>query len=305
MKLKGYLDLHTHGIGSYDTRSNKPSDILRIAGLHGNSGTEAVCLSIYPGPADEMRKNIEAVKKAVELQKKDAGQRHFSGEKAGKSAAIIGVHLEGPYLNPRYCGCLDGKQFARPSVSHLKKLLDGNEDIIRVITVAPEVPGALRVIERCAELGIRVNMGHSDATCEEAAEAKKAGATGITHLFNAMRAFHHREPGLAGFGLLDEDIYIEVIADGVHLHKKTLELIFNRKRLDRIILVSDTVKGRPRMSRIYGGKAIYEKTGVLSGSAITLADAVEVLKEIGVPDAEISEAAIDNPARYVGLGSSC
>ena len=85
----------------------------------------------------------------------------------------------------------------------LKELVSGNEDIIKIITIAPELPGALKVIERCAGLGIRVNMGHSDATYAQALEGKKAGATGITHFFNAMRPFHHREPGLAGLGLLE------------------------------------------------------------------------------------------------------
>jgi N-acetylglucosamine-6-phosphate deacetylase len=108
-------------------------------------------------------------------------------------------------------------------------VIDGYEDIIKIITIAPEIPGALKVIAQCSELGMKVNMGHSDATYQQAVEGKKAGATGVTHLFNAMRPFHHREPGLAGLGLIDEDLYIEVIADGVHLHPKTLELIFSRK----------------------------------------------------------------------------
>jgi N-acetylglucosamine-6-phosphate deacetylase len=305
MKLKGFLDLHTHGIGKYDTRSNNTSDILKVADLHGMAGTYALCFAIYPGPADVMRQNIEAVRKAMELQKKDAGRRHFSGEKVKPQATILGVHLEGPFLNPDHCGSLDKKEFMRPSVSLLKKLLDGNEDLIKVMTIAPEISGALKVIEKCSELGIRVNMGHSDASYDEALEAKKAGATGITHIFNAMRPFHHREPGLAGFGLLDEEIYIELIADGVHLHPRTLEMIFNCKRLDRIMLVSDAVRGRVRQSRAYGGKAVLDDKGILAGSGITISDAVELLKEIGIPDAEIAEAATDNPARYIGLGSNC
>src|ERR1700690_2240005 len=238
MELKGFLDLHTHGIGKYDTRTNNASDILKVADLQGRAGTDALCFAIYPGTVDVMRQNIDAVRKAIELQKKDSGRRHFSGEKVKSQATILGVHLEGPFLNPRHCGSLDKKGFIKPSVSLLKRLLDGNEDLIKVMTIAPEMSGALKVIEKCSELGIKINMGHSDASYDEALEAKKAGATGITHLFNAMRPFHHREPGLSGFGLLDEDIYIEVIADGVHLHPRTLELIFNRKRLDRIILVS-------------------------------------------------------------------
>jgi N-acetylglucosamine-6-phosphate deacetylase len=111
-----------------------------------------------------------------------------------------------------------------------------------------------------------------------------------------MRPFHHREPGLAGLGLIDEDLYTEVIADGIHLHPKTLELIFSRKRLDRIILVSDSVKGRKTNKG-----AFYNKDGVLAGSAITIDGVVKRLRSVGIPDAEIVEASTDNPARYIGL----
>jgi len=301
--MNGHIDLHTHGLGKYDTQTKKTADILRIADAHGRAGVAAICLAIYPGPVDAMRQQIDTVGKAIEIQKKASGMRQMNSEGREQQAVVLGVHLEGPFLNPRYCGALDKKAMLRPSLPALKKLVNGNEDIIKIITVAPELNGALKVIEFCAGLGIRVNMGHSDASYNQALDGKKAGATGITHLFNAMRPFHHREPGLVGLGLLDEEIYIEVIADAVHLHPKTLEMIFNRKRLDRIMLVSDSVKGRRRRSKEYGAGAIFNKQGFLAGSGITLADSVPLLRGIGIPDAEISEASVDNPARYIRLGS--
>lgn len=299
----GYVDLHTHGIGKYDTRTTNPSDILKIASLHGKAGTGAVCLAIYPGPIDIMRKQMDVVRTAIEIQKQDSGFRRMTEKDAGTQAMILGVHVEGPFLNSKYSGALDKKALRKPSLALLKELVAGNEDIIKIITIAPELTGALKVIERCSGLGIRVNMGHSEATYVQALEGKKAGATGITHFFNAMRPFHHREPGLAGLGLLDEELYIEVIADGAHLHPGTLELIFNRKRLDRIMLITDSVKGVITRSRKYDVSAVFNEQGVLAGSGITLADSVPLLSEIGIPDAEIAEAASDNPARYIGLGS--
>ncbi|MDH4232813.1 MAG: amidohydrolase family protein [Nitrospirota bacterium] len=284
--FKNIIDLHTHGIGRYDTRLGSPEHIVRMAALHAKRGTGAILPTIYPDSIDVMRKNMEAVRKAIALQK----------SQKGVSARILGAHLEGPFLNPAKCGALEDKAFIRPMLSSLTRLIDGYEDIIRIITIAPEIPGALKVIERCAELGLKVNMGHSDATIKQAVEGKKAGATGITHLFNAMRPFHHREPGLAGLGILDEELYTEVIADGVHLHPKTLELIFSRKRLDRIILVSDSVKGAGS-----GKGAIYKKDGTLSGSATTIAGGVKILRSAGIPDADIIMASTDNPARYIGL----
>ncbi|MDA8433143.1 MAG: hypothetical protein M0Z60_09305 [Nitrospiraceae bacterium] len=297
MIRQGPVDLHTHGIGRYDTRTGDPGDILRIAEIHAVAGTAAILPAIYPGPVAQMRTSMEAVRRAMQIQ---AARKRAGGEAAGPGgdglrlgARILGLHLEGPFLNPARCGALAKEFFLRPGLSSLKELVSGYEDIIKIITIAPELPGGLKVIERCRTLGIRVNMGHSDATYREALDGKRAGATGITHLFNAMRPFHHREPGLAGLGLVDEELYIEVIADRVHLHPLTLELIFNRKRLDRIILVSDSVKNAGRK-----GSPVY-KEGVLAGSGISLSGAFEVLGGIGVPEAEISEAAADNPVRYL------
>ncbi|MEW6215203.1 MAG: hypothetical protein AB1478_08385 [Nitrospirota bacterium] len=291
--MSGFVDLHTHGIGRYDTRTTKPENILKMAELHGKAGVAAILPTIYSGPIDEMRKNMEAVRKAIQVQSSNPPFPPFL--KGGKGGLILGVHLEGPFLNPVRCGALDKNSFLRPTISSLKNLIAGYEDIIKIITIASEMPGALKIIEKCVDFGIKVNMGHSDATYKEALEGKKVGATGITHIFNAMMPFHHREPGLAGLGLLDEDLYIEVIGDGVHLHPKTLELIFTIKRLDRIILVSDSVKGAKK-----GGGPIYNRKGILSGSGITITDFVKVLTEIGIPEAEIIEAGVDNPMRYIG-----
>ena len=312
MIVRGFIDLHTHGINKYDTKTGNPEHILKIAELHGMAGTGAILPTIYPASIDEMRKNIEAVRLAMKAQQSAVSNNQSpphpplakGGRRGGNlsalithpTATILGVNLEGPFLNPLLCGALDKKSFIKPAISSFKKLIYGYEDIIKVITIASEIKGALKVIEKCYGLGIKVNMGHSNATYKQALDGKKAGATGITHIFNAMRQFHHREPGLAGLGLIDEDLYIEVIADGVHLHTKTIELIFNRKRLDRIILVSDSIKG-PKTRK----GAVYNKKKILCGSSMTISDSVKILKDIGIPDAEIIESAKDNPARYIGL----
>jgi len=301
--VHGFIDLHTHGIGRYDTGTANPDDILKMAELHRRAGTYAIMPTIYAGTIDEMRKNMEAVKKAMEVQKSEVGGQRRRGQNY-RISAILGVHLEGPFLNPARCGALDKGSFIRPNIRSLKRLIEGYEEVIKIITIAPEIPGALRVIERCSELGIRVNMGHSDATYKEALDGKKAGATGITHIFNAMRPFHHREPGIAGFGLLDKDIFVEVIADGVHLHPETLKLIFSVKGHDRIILVSDSVRGAggPRSGR--GRMPVYKAGGILAGGSITAADSAEVLERIGQPDAVIKMVGMDNPRRYLGLDKS-
>lgn len=286
LTLRGFIDLHIHGIDKFDTQTDDPHHILNIAEIHGRAGTGAILPTIYSAYPPEMRKNMEAVRKAME----GLGSCDLS-------ARILGVHLEGPFLNPARCGALDKGSFMRPALPSFRELISGFEDIVKIITIAPEIPGALDIIARCREMGIRVNMGHSEATYEEAINGKKAGATGITHLFNAMRPFHQREPGLVGLGLIDEDLYIEVIADGFHLHPATLELIFNIKRPDRIILVSDSVKGVERMHPAVSN-------GILAGSGITLMDSCHVLRGIGVPEADVINAAINNPRRYLASRSS-
>lgn len=296
MRLHGFIDLHTHGFGRYDTRTSAPEDILKLADFLGSAGTSAFLPTIYSGPLAGMRGNMAAVKKAMEVQRSEAG----SGDKGSSfitqhSSLILGIHLEGPFLSPARCGALDKESFLKPTLSNLKKLLEDYEDIIKIITLAPELPGALKVIQKCSKLGIRVNMGHSDATFKQAFEGKKAGATGVTHIFNAMRPLHHREPGLAGFGLMDKDLYIEVIADGVHLHPAMLRLIFSVKRQDRIILVSDSVRGAKGK-----GQPVYKTKDILAGGGITLADSVKVLKEVGISEDSITKAGIHNPEILTG-----
>jgi N-acetylglucosamine-6-phosphate deacetylase len=290
MTVRGFVDLHTHGISRYDTRTDDHKEILTVARAHAKAGTIAILPTIYSGPINEMRNSMKAVRKAMEIQEKADSGRF--------GAQILGVNLEGPFLNPIRCGAMNKDTFIKPAIASLRKLIAGYEEIVKIITIAPELPGALKVIEKCADIGIRVNMGHSEATLRQAVDAKKAGATGITHIFNAMRPFNHREPGIAGLGLTDNDLYIEVIADGVHLHPLIIELIFNCKRLNRIIVISDSVKGQK------AAKGVIYDNNILAGSGLLISEMVMRLQRIGIPDAEIIEASTDNPLRYIGMKGS-
>jgi N-acetylglucosamine-6-phosphate deacetylase len=298
MKYKGFIDLHTHGLEGFDTSTADPHDIVRTAELHGRTGTAAILPTIYAAPIDRMRENMEAVRKAMEIQQ---GKMRSRGSASGRpmicrhgTSVILGLHLEGPFLNPVRCGALNRNSFIQPRMASFEKLIDGYEEIIKIITLAPEMPGALALIRKCRDKGIKIHMGHSDATYKEAERGKRAGATGITHIFNAMRPFHHRDPGIAGFGLMDEGIYVEVIADGVHLHTDVLKLLFRIKSHDRILLVSDSVKGSAKRR-----SPLFKEEGVLAGSGITLSDSAGVLKRIGIPNDAIVKAGVVNPGRYL------
>jgi N-acetylglucosamine-6-phosphate deacetylase len=309
------IDIHIHGIGGYDTRTDSEDEILRIAEVLGSQGVSEIIPAIYPSSVDEMRKNMMAVRKAMEKQTEISNlpSPPFSKEGKGKItnlSRIIGIYLEGPFLNPSKCGALDAKTFVEPSEKNLQKLLEGFEDIVKIITVAPEIKGAAKLIKKISDMGIIVSMGHSDATFSEAEAGFHAGAKGITHIFNAMRDFYHREPGIAGFGLINKDIYIEVIADPFHLHPKTLQLVFKTKNPEKIIIVSDSVKetNSPPSHPYKGGvqrrtqkivKAVTDAHGKLQGGSMTIVESSQRLIQMAFDERIIMNCITKNPRRYL------
>jgi N-acetylglucosamine-6-phosphate deacetylase len=303
----GLIDIHTHGMDGFDTRTASRKSVLEMARLYGRAGVECIVPTIYPAAVETMRTHMEAVGAAMELQ-------GSSGYASGAAARILGVNLEGPFLNPARGGALDAGSFLLPDEKLLKALVSGFESIIRIISVAPELDGATALIEAICGMGITVSMGHSDATWKEAEVGYRAGARGVTHLFNAMRGLHHREPGLAGFALLHPDVYVEVIADPFHLHPAVLDMIFRLKAHERIIIVSDTVKesmAAPSPERIKDGikdgiggaapRANKDAGGTLQGGCMALPRAVKRLVEMGYGEAAVGACASENPARYLGM----
>jgi len=298
-------DIHTHGIGGFDTRSTDAEHLLRIADIHGSCGVDEIILTVYPATIKVMRENLAVIKLAMGLQQSAAARPRPSSpasindrEESLGPARIAGIHLEGPFLNPSMCGSLNAMVLIEPHERNFDELVEGFEDIIRIMTIAPELAGANRVIKRAAEKGIISSMGHSNATFQETDAGHKAGATGITHLFNAMRPYHHREPGIAGYGLLNPDIYIEVIADPFHLHPETLELIFRTKNHDRIIIVSDSVKETAPSTIIAGLAGIKDGHGRLLGGAAPVTRAIADLSDRFGPET-LAKCISDNPERYL------
>lgn len=284
------VDIHTHGLNGIDTKLAKTSAILEMSRIQGSQGVNAILPAVYPGPVNLMRAQMAAIREAMGIQ---ASHLEYAG-----SAEILGISLEGPFLNPFCCGALDPSFFLFPSEKHLAAITDGFSDIIRLIAIAPELPGARDIIKKISASGITVSMAHSRATYTEAEEGFMAGARGITHLFNAMSPLHHREPGLAGFGLTHHDVYIEIIADPYHLHRKVIDLIFRMKRPERIIIVSDTV----RTSLIpYRGDAVYseEDHSTLLGGSMTVKEAAEALIGRGYPVDLVMPCITKNPAAYL------
>ncbi len=188
------IDIHVHGAESYDTRTRRQDDILQMAAIHGERGTSVLLPTVYPGPIEAMRESMTAIRCAMTAQR--------------SGARIQGIHLEGPFLNPERAGSLDKTVFSEPSIEALKRLVGDFEDLIRIVTIAPELPGALHVIEACREMGFLVHMGHSDATYEQAEEGKRA-------CIETIRALAEIE-GVAGvhvMGHRNANVLAEIIAE--------------------------------------------------------------------------------------------
>jgi N-acetylglucosamine-6-phosphate deacetylase len=281
------IDIHTHGIGGYDTRANLIEDILKISEIHGSYGVSEILLTIYPAPIKAIRENMDTVKKAMEIQHSAA---------SAQQSKITGIHLEGPFLNSVKSGVLNADSFIEANEYNFYKLIEGFEDMVKIITVAPEIKGSVELIRKISDKGIIVSMGHSDATYAEAESGFHAGARGVTHIFNAMRGFHHRAPGIIGFGLLNQDIYIEIIADPFHLHEKTIELIFKTKNHDRIIIVSDTVKETKTLPQ---NKSVADVHDKLLGGSMTVAESAQRLIQTGYDEGVIMNCITANPQRYL------
>ena len=331
------IDIHTHGIGGYDTRTTVTEDILEIARIQGSHGVSAILPTIYSGPINEMRKNMAAVKEAMDRQKvgcachgRTSGGLRVAGQgdsshvqstpdsirgSGRPTSHIFGLHLEGPFLNPLRCGALDPASFLSPTPDNLSRLIEGFEDIVQIITLAPELDGAARLIKTATDKGITVSMGHSDATYAEAEAGFHAGAKGITHIFNAMRPFRHREPGIAGFGLMNRHVYVEMIADPFHLHPETVKLIYAVKDPSKIVIVSDSVRetgvkigsrkpeGRKERKRS-GQKSdaaldMRNSQGILQGGSMTVSRAAERLIQLGIDEDLVLPCIISNPASYL------
>ena len=292
------IDVHTHGIGGYDTRTTSEDHILHMAEIHGSCGVSEIVPTVYPSSIESMRENMLAIKEAIKIQGSGIRGQGPAGESSKAEARILGAHLEGPFLNPSKCGALDAASFLTPHKDSLIKLIDGFEDIIKIITIAPELEGAVNIIHELSDKGIIASMGHSEASYAEAEAGFHAGARGITHIFNAMSGIHHREPGLAGFGLMNQEIYIEVIADPFHLDPKFMEFIFSVKNPERIIIISDTVKASTSPSAPHG---IRNKGHKLLGGSMSITESAGRLIKAQMSAPTVKKAVSENPERYLAI----
>jgi N-acetylglucosamine-6-phosphate deacetylase len=288
--LPGFIDLHLHGGGGADTMDAGDA-ITRIAQLHARHGTTSFLATTMTAPMAEIEAALRALAPACH-------------QRAPHAARVLGVHLEGPYIHPERLG-------AQPAFARLPQLAEilalHNLAPIRVITLAPETQGALAMIPALVEAGMRVQLGHSAATYEQACQALQGGASGFTHLFNAMGPFHHRNPGLTGAALAHAQ-QAEVIPDLLHVHPGALHAAL--RAIPRLYAVSDATAatgmpdgdyrlGRQTVHKCQGGVRLAD--GTLAGSTLTMDQALRNWVQLGLPVAEASLRTSTFAAQYLGL----
>jgi N-acetylglucosamine-6-phosphate deacetylase len=246
----------------------------------------------------------------VTLRALDTLATAIEGGHDGTGALPVAIHLEGPFISHAKRGVQPGTYIEPPSVELFERYQEAARGHIRLMTVAPELPLALELIRHATGSGVRVSLGHSNATEAETLAGIVAGATSATHMFNAMRALDHREPGIAGTILDYHDLYADAICDGVHVHPAMLRLWLKMKGDERAILITDgmSATGMPEGTYMLGDLEVEVKDGVcrsggaLAGSVLTMDRAVENLHEFtGVGLGTAIRLASRNPARMVGM----
>jgi len=293
----GFIDVHVHGGGGHPLITTDAAEIEAYARWAVSHGVTSFLATVCAPTIDTALDCLAACANAGE---------------AADGAALLGVNLEGPFVSPERRGALPPSWPAAPDVDTFRRLLDTSGGRLRLMTVAPELPGAADVIGEALTAGVRVSVGHTDATYEVSRDAFAAGASHVTHAFNAMRPFHHREPGPLGAALEADGVTVEVIADGVHLHQATVRSLVRAFGAERVALVTDGVTpaglsdGAFRIgdveARLKDGE-MRLPDGTIAGSIATMADVVRNVVRWGVADlATAVTMASATPARVFGLG---
>jgi N-acetylglucosamine-6-phosphate deacetylase len=287
--VPGFVDVQVNGFGGVDFLEAGEDGYHRAGEALLETGVTSFLPTLITAPEDELLLAL------AEVPADSGGPR------------ILGVHLEGPFLAARRLGTHRAAGRRDPDVALLERLLAAGP--VRMMTLAPELPGALELIDVLVARGVTVSCGHSDATAEQANTAFDRGARMVTHLFNAMRPFNHREPGIVGAALVRDDVFVQMILDGVHLAPLTAALVW-RAAAGRIALVTDAVAAASAAGGPYSlgsvelqvqDGAVRAPEGMLAGSLLTMIDAVRNLHALGVPLEDALNAASAVPARALGI----
>jgi N-acetylglucosamine-6-phosphate deacetylase len=304
--VPGFIDIHIHGAVGYDLMEGTPEAVAAVGKYLARHGTTSYAATTVAASLD---RTLNAAKGLGEIIRASNGSHLVPDKISGAQPACI--HLEGPFLNVKRRGAHPASQIQKPSTELLAKFLDAADGTARILTLAPELEGALTVLEFARSKGLKVGIGHSNATFEEAESAIEAGATHAVHCFNAMRPFAHRDAGIIGAVLTDDRISAELICDGIHVEPAVIRLLVRSKGIERLILVSDSLSGAGMPDGNYrlGNFMVHVAGGVcrtvegnLAGSTIMLDAALRNLAAYtGLSYRQCLPSVTSNPARILGL----
>jgi len=293
--VPGFVDIHVHGGARAAYMSGDQDEAVLVADLHRRHGTTTTMASLVTGDEAALTRIVTSLAELVD------------------DGLVAGIHLEGPFLAEARCGAHDPALLREPEPALVERLLQAGHGTIRMMTLAAELPYADDAVRRVVGAGARAAVGHTDATYAQAREAIEAGATVATHLFNAMRPLHHREPGPVPALLEDERVTVELVCDGVHLHPSVVRLAIEAAGSSRVTLVTDAMAATGAGDgdyvlgelavRVEGGVARLVEGGAIAGSTLTMDRAFQfVVREAGVAIEDAVRMASANPAVLLGIG---
>ena len=293
--IPGLVDVHTHGNSGADFSDGSYEEVCTMAAYYGKSGVTSFAPASMTLPYDVLEKAFAA---GLRLKK----------EQPAGCARIMGIQMEGPFFSEKKKGAQNGAYLRNPDLDAFLKLYEGCEGLVRIVDVAPELPGAAEFVEK-AKAYCTVSVAHTDANYAEAKAAFDAGATHLTHLYNAMPGIHHRNPGVIPAAVENSAVRAELICDGLHVHPASVRLAFSMFGAKRMVLISDSLRccGMPDGQYELGGQDVFLKGGVarladgtIAGSATNLFQCMQKAISFGIAPEDAVRAASWNPACAIG-----
>src|SRR5256885_10401163 len=298
--IPGFVDVHIHGAGGHDVMEADETALSTVTRRLAAYGTTSLLATTVTASADETCRAAEGISKYISRQYQTNEAR----------AEILGIHFEGPFLSKERRGVHPAEWLQPPSAELLQRFLQAASGTARILTIAPELLGAMPCIDAARSLGMVVSIGHTDASYEQARVAVAHGAHHATHVYNAMRPFTHRDPGVIGAVLTTPEVTAELIADGVHVDEIAMKILLQAKGAERVILISDglSATGMPDGKYMLGGMEVTVNGGIcrnaegrLAGSTLTLDRALRNIVKLGVPVADAVRMLTLNPATLLGI----
>ena len=297
--IPGFIDQHIHGAGGSDVIDGTIDSLKNIACNIAKEGTTAFLATTTTESKEVLEKSLSTVKKYI-------NKKYIEG------ALVLGVHLEGPFISNEYLGAQLSEYVDKPSIQTFRYYNEVSGNNIKLISLASEVDGALDLVEYLSNKGIVVSNGHSAATYEEVLMAINRGLKCVTHTYNAQKPIHHREIGTVGAAMLCDDLYCESICDGIHVSIPAVKLLCKNKKLDKIILITDSLRGKYLKDGKYFepcGQVVVVKDGVASlengtiaGSILKMNQAVKnMIEYLGLSFIDAVKLASENPAKNLSI----